>query len=75
LGELSADELSAGELPLYHSNAFFAVTNNGSGQRKVDLGEEGRLKFGPVKRKSKSSRPSFDQVRIKCQSQLSLSLN
>jgi hypothetical protein len=41
------------------------MMNNGSGSmvnRKMDLGEEGRLKYGPVKRKSKSSRPSFEQV-------------
>ena len=41
-----------------------AAANNGSGGlRKIDLGDEGRLKYGPVKRKAKASRPSFDQVK------------
>ena len=40
--------------------------NNGSGNnpnRKMDFGDEGRLKYGPIKRKAKSSRPSLDQVK------------
>ena len=49
---------------------IFIVTNNGSGHRKIDIGDEGRLKYGPVKRKSKSNRPSFDQVKTSVQCDL-----
>jgi hypothetical protein len=43
-----------------------SVNNGSSGNpnRKTDFGDEGRLKYGPIKRKTKSSRPSFDQVSL-----------
>ena len=42
---------------------IFKVTNNWSDHRKINIGNEGQLKYGPVKQKLKSNWPSFDQVK------------